>query len=100
MELLLQLSTIKSVGKKKMSLLDYVILSIRKFNPSLLNFTNDLVSCETASKIELSSFATRVGEFERSMEKLRKELQKTEEAISALREEVDALEMDYEFMTC
>ena len=57
MELLSQLSTVKSVGKTKMSLLEFLIQSIRKFNPQLMTFTNDLVACEMASKIDLGFLA-------------------------------------------
>ena len=37
-----------------MSLLEYLIHCIRKSDVALLNFTNDLVHCELASKIEMS----------------------------------------------
>lgn len=57
MDLLLQLNTIKSVGKSKMSLLEFLIQSIRKNDPSLLKFTSDLVPCEMASKIDLGFLA-------------------------------------------
>lgn len=88
MELLLQLSTIKSVSKQKMSILDFIIHSIRRNDPSILNFTNDLVTCEFASKIELSFLQTKVKEFETGVEKIKKELTKTEESINLLREEL------------
>lgn len=63
MELLSQLSNIKSIGKTKMSLLEFLIHSIRKCDPSLLNFTNELVPCEIAAKIELSMLSNKVADF-------------------------------------
>lgn len=63
MELLSQLSNIKSIGKTKMSLLEYIIHCIRKSDPTLLNFTNDLVTCEVAAKIELSILSNKVNDF-------------------------------------
>ena len=46
-----------------MSLLEFLIQSIRKNDPSLLNFTNELVPCEIAAKIELSILTNKVAEF-------------------------------------
>lgn len=46
-----------------MSLLEFLIHCIRKFDPTLLNFTNDLVSCEVAAKIELSILSNKVADF-------------------------------------
>jgi hypothetical protein len=57
-----------------MSLLDFIIHSIRKNDPSLLNFTNDMVTCELASKIELSFLETKAKEFEKGIDKIKKEL--------------------------
>lgn len=79
MELLLQLSNIKSVGKVKISLLEYLIKSIRKNDPSLFKFSNDLVTCDLASKIELTILEDKVKEFDKGLEKIKKELDKTDE---------------------
>lgn len=79
MELLLQLSTIKGVNKAKMSLLEFIIHSIRKSNPSILKFTEDLVDCELASKIEVSFLAGKVQELEKGIEKIKKEVKKAED---------------------
>ena len=77
MDLLLQLSAIKSIGGKyKMSLLDFLIHSIRKSDPHLLTFTNDLVNCETASRIELSILTNKMKEFEKGLDKITKEVSK------------------------
>lgn len=62
-----------------MSLLEYLIHSIRKSDPTLLKFTNDLVSCEVAAKIELSILSNKVSDFERGIDKIKKEIQKTED---------------------
>jgi hypothetical protein len=43
-----------------MSLLDFMIHSIRKNDMSILNFTNDLVPCDFASKIELPFLLTKI----------------------------------------
>ena len=43
-----------------MSLLEFLIISIRKYNPSILKFTSELVSCELASKIEMSILTAKV----------------------------------------
>ena len=64
-----------------MSLLDFIIQSIRRNDPSLLNFTNELVPCEVASKIELSFLQTKVKDFETGIVKIKKEMAKTEESI-------------------
>ena len=75
MDLLLQLSAIKSIsGKFKMSLLDYLIHCIRKADPHLLNFTNELVHCEIASKIELSLLGNKIKEIGTGLEKVKKEV--------------------------
>ena len=65
-----------------MSLLDFILHSVRKSDPSILNFTNELVSCEFASKIELAFLQTKVKEFETGISKVKKELQKTEDNIN------------------
>ena len=62
-----------------MSLLEFLIHSIRKSDPTLLIFTNDLVSCEIASKIELGILTTKTSEFEKGIGKIKKELTKTED---------------------
>jgi len=62
-----------------MSLLDYLIHSIRKTDPNLLTFTTELVPCEIASKIELSMLSNKVMEFERGIVKIKKEVAKTED---------------------
>ena len=76
MDLLMQLSTIKSIGKTKMSLMEFIIHCIRKSHPGLLNFTNDLTSCEIAGKIEMSLLTTKIKEFETGIEKIKKEVAK------------------------
>lgn len=70
MELLLQLSNIKGVSKVKMSLLEFMIHSIRKHNPTILKFTSDLVSCELASKIDVSFLAGKVQDLEKGIGKV------------------------------
>lgn len=92
MELLLQLSNIKSVGKVKISLLEYLIKSIRKNDPSLLKFSNDLVTCDLASKIELTILEDKVKEFDKGLEKIKKELDKTDEQIAQLQEDLGYIE--------
>lgn len=62
-----------------MSLLEYLIHCIRKSDAHLLNFTNDLVHCETAAKIELSILTNKMKEFEKGLDKINKELKKTED---------------------
>jgi hypothetical protein len=62
-----------------MSLLEYIIHCIRKSNPSILKFTSDLVSCELASKIEVSFLSQKVRDLETGVEKIKKELQKSED---------------------
>mmetsp|Transcript_524 Transcript_524/g.305 ORF Transcript_524/g.305 Transcript_524/m.305 type:complete len:83 (-) Transcript_524:181-429(-) len=79
-----------------MSLLDLIIHSIRKNKPSLLNFTNDLVPCDFASKIDMSILQQRLSEFQTGNEKIRKELKKTEDIIFALRDELEALKIENE----
>ena len=77
----MQLSTIKSVGKRKISLLEFCIHSIRKHSPDILKFSQELVHCELASKIDLSILDGKVKEFEAGLGKVKKELAKTEEKI-------------------
>lgn len=74
MDILIQLSAIKSIGKKKMSVLEFLIHSIRKHNPSILKFTSKLVSCELASKIELSLLSNKVSDLDKGVQKVKLEL--------------------------
>ena len=69
MALLGKLKDIKSFsGKAKMSMLDYVINCIRKSNKlDILTFPNDLKSCETASKIELSILDSKLSEMDQGL---------------------------------
>eukprot|EP00347_Sterkiella_histriomuscorum_P017360 403349681 len=92
MELLNQLSNIKSIGKMKMSLLEYLIHCIRKHDPTLLNFTNELVTCEVAAKIELSILSNKIADFQKGFDKIKKELQKTEDQINIFKDEIKQLE--------
>lgn len=57
-----------------MSLLEFIIHSIRKNNPNILKFANELVACEMASKIEVSFLATKVKDLETGIEKVKKEI--------------------------
>lgn len=91
MELLLQLSSIKGAGKIKMSLLEFIIHSIRKNNPSILKFTSDLVSCELASKIDVSFLAGKVQDLEKGIVKIKKEIKKAEDQILAYKEDIEKL---------
>ena len=65
-----------------MSLLEYLIHCIRKSDMSLLGFTNELIHCELASKIEMAVILQKVKEFETGLEKVKKEVKKAEENIA------------------
>lgn len=73
----------------KMSLLEFMIHSIRKSDPSLLKFPQDLAPCEVASKIELSVLSTKVSDFETGINKVKKEVQKTNDLLIQLRAEAN-----------
>jgi len=94
MELLQSISTIKSVGKKKISLLEFLVRNILRNNPKVLKFTKELMVCDTASKIELPVLTTKVGEFEKGLEKVKKEVQRAEEQLLVLSEELERFQYE------
>ena len=79
MELLSQMTNIKSIGKIKISLLEYLVQSIRASDPKLMEFTTDLVPCEIASKIEMTMLTNRMGDFEKGLDKIKRELAKCQD---------------------
>ena len=72
-----------------MSLLEYIIRCIRENKPDLLKFTQELATCETASKVELSMLTGMATEFESDLAKVEKELEKTESLIAQKQEQLD-----------
>lgn len=56
-----------------------------------MKFTNDLVACELASKIELGMLENKVKDFQTGISKIQKEMAKTKDNIISLKEEIEKL---------
>lgn len=76
-----------------MSLLEFLIHCIRKHDPTLLKFTTDLVPCEVAAKIELTILSNKLGDFERGLAKIKKEILKAQDQLNVLIELPDTPEL-------
>lgn len=60
---------------KKMSLLHYIVATIRQNFPDLLNFDSELFSTDKASQVSLENVIVDVNELEKGMEVVRKEVE-------------------------
>lgn len=60
---------------KKISLLHYIVATIRQNFPDLLNFDSELFSIDKASQVSLENVITDVSELEKGMDVVRKEVE-------------------------
>lgn len=60
---------------KKMSLLHYIVATIRQNFPELLNFDSELFCIDKASQVSLENVISDVSELEKGMEVVRKEVE-------------------------
>ncbi|CAB3373121.1 Hypothetical predicted protein [Cloeon dipterum] len=72
---------------RRMSLLNYIVLTVKQYFPDLMNFDSELLYIEKASAVSLENVIHDVQELERGMENARKEL----ELRSSFKEEVVVL---------
>lgn len=63
---------------KKMSLLHYIVATIRQNFQELMNFDSELFSIDKASQVSLENVVTDVVELEKGMEIVRRELQQSQ----------------------
>jgi len=74
-DLLLQLGSIKSVGKKKISLMEFVVRNIIEYDANIMKFTQEMLVCNEASKIDLNIITSKVAEFKTGLVKINKEIE-------------------------
>ena len=60
---------------KKISLLHYIVSTVRQHFPDLLNFDSELFSIDKASQVSLENVIADVNELEKGMEVVRKEVE-------------------------
>lgn len=62
---------------KKMSLLHYIVATVRQKFPELMNFESELFAIDKSSQVSLENVVTDVVELEKGMEIVRREMQQS-----------------------